>query len=188
VDAALRHGASVILVENLENYRPNLERSARENRSRMRWNVQKIVEFLELCARPLGLRLWKVGPYWSSQFCSACGYPGKRFSIPRKSVWKRFYERRHGPLRKPVLEPGGQFFICSNPSCPRPSGIINADVNAAMNFAAILAGTFERPVGDKNHRTWKGKPLDGKAIQVTCQERLDKHFRSKKDLAEQTPW
>ena len=188
VDAALRHGASVILVENLENYRPNLERSARENRSRMRWNVQKIVEFLELCARPLGLRLWKVGPYWSSQFCSACGYPGKRFSIPRKTVWKRFYERRHGPLRKPVLEPGGQFFICSNPSCSRPSGIINADVNAAMNFAAILAGTFVRPAGDKNHRTWKGQPLDWKAIQATCQERLDKHFRSKKDLAEQTPW
>jgi IS605 OrfB family transposase len=198
LEAAVSHRASVIVVENLENYRPDLERPARENRRRMRWNVQRIVEFLEQSAHPLGIRLWRVGPHWSSRFCSACGHPGARFSVPRKTAWGRFYERRHGPIRKAIVEPGGQFFVCSNPKCSRPTGkhnadglptgMINADVNAALNFPKILAGTFERPEGDRNSRTWRGQPLDWKVIQQACQQRLDAHFAKKKDLAQQTPW
>ena len=188
LDAAVRHDAQVILVENLKNYKPDLERSARENRARMRWNVQRIVEFLDKSAHPLGLRLWKVWPHWSSRFCSACGHPGARFAIPRKSAWKRFYERRHGPIRKPVTEPGGQFFICSNPNCPRPTGIINADVNASLNLLRILADDLEKPTGQGKTRLWRGQDYNPKAIAEQCQQRLDKHFRSKADLAQQTPW
>jgi IS605 OrfB family transposase len=188
LEAAVRHQASVIILENLENYRPDLERPARENRRRMRWNVQRIVEFLEQSAHPLGIRLWRVGPHWSSRFCSACGHPGSRFSVPRKTAWKRFYERRHGPIRKAIVEAGGQFFVCSNPKCSRLTGIINADVNAALNFPKILAGSFERPEGDKKSRTWRGQSLDWKVVQQACQQRLDAHFAKKNDLAQQTPW
>lgn len=186
--AAVRHKASVILVEDLESYKPKRARSRRENRRRMQWNIQRIIEFLDKTAKPLGIRLWRVSPGYSSQFCSACGHPGKRFSIPRKTQWERFYARRHGPIRKPVIEPGGQFFVCSNPDCPRPSGIIHADVNASLNLHRILAETFERPEGKGRQRTWRGKPLDWEAVGKTCDERLQKHFRKKADLAGQTPW
>ncbi len=189
IKAALRHRASVILVENLRNYRPDLERPARENRARMQWNVQRIIEFLDKTAKPLGIRLWRVSPWYSSQFCSACGHPGKRFSIPRKTRWEHFYARRHGPVRKPVIEPGGQFFVCSNPDCPRPTGIIHADVNASLNLHRILAETFERPQGKGKQKTWQGQPLNWKPITDQCRARIETHFLANKaDLAAQTPW
>jgi IS605 OrfB family transposase len=142
VATALKNGAQVVIMEFLANYRPDLERSHRENRARMIWAVRRIQEFVEQTAALYGIAVRTPSPYLTSQVCSACGSPGARFTRPSAMDWTRkppgrkesWYEKRFGPKAKAVIEPGGPWFCCSNPNCPRPCRVIQADINASLNL------------------------------------------------------
>jgi IS605 OrfB family transposase len=142
---AIKNGAQVIILEDLRNFDLNLERPKKQNRQLMTWAIRRVTEFLKEQAKPLGILVWSVKPYWTSQVCSACGYPGKRASLSSKNNWEKFYQKRYGKQRKWVVENGGKIFVCSNIDCTRKSRMINADINASFNLHKLFYGILDRP-------------------------------------------
>jgi len=149
---AIKNKVHVIILEDLKKYKMNLERSKQENRQLMVWAIRKIQDFLELQAKPLGVRVRSVWPHYTSQVCSACGEPGKRASLPSKSSWEKFYQKKYGEKRKWIVENGGKMFVCSNPNCVRKSRMINADINASLNLHKKFYGILTYPPKTKEFK------------------------------------
>ena len=178
VQTALQNGAQVILIENLKNYRPMLEKTNKENRRRMIWAVRKTAEFLEATAKPLGLQVMNVSPAYTSRMCSACGHPGARASLPAKNHWKKFYSEKLGQEPKMIVDAGGKFFCC--PNCKK---ILNADVNASLNMHKVFYQTFVWPDKTKGKEfTWNGKESSWEDIAQEVEKLLHQKARSKEDI------
>jgi IS605 OrfB family transposase len=143
LETALHCGAKVIIIESLQNYRPALARDTRENRNRMTWAVRRIAEFLEMEAKPYGIMVFQAPAFGTSRFCSACGFVGERCSLPSQAEWPKFYAPKFGAIRRYVVQRGGDFFCCTNPQCPRPSRMVNADVNASLNLQKRFYEKFQ---------------------------------------------
>ncbi|MEW5701384.1 MAG: hypothetical protein AB1792_04055 [Candidatus Zixiibacteriota bacterium] len=156
VATAVRNGVRAILVENLKTYKPTLERTKTENRRRMQWAVRRVIVFAGQLAALYGIKVedW-VPPGYSSTTCSACGWPGYRYKVPRRSEWDRFYGRRAGReyVKMAILERGGPLFCCANPQCTRRR--INADVNASLNLHLSYYGLFVRPSYDRRTKAYE---------------------------------
>jgi len=180
IRTALQNGAQVILIENLRNYRPMLERTNLENRRRMQWAVRQTAKFLEDTARPLGLIVRQVSSAYTSRFCSSCGHPGARVSLPGQKNWEKFYAEKYGKERKMIAVAGGQFFCC--PACKK---IINADINASLNMHKVFYQNFIWPgkidKKDTKNFIWQGKNYNWDQIADDVQSFLDQKAGIKKE-------
>jgi hypothetical protein len=75
--------------------------------------------------------------------CSHCGSWGLRYKLPTQKEWQRRCKKSQafaklGPQPRPIIEKGGDWFICSQVDCKRQGGqkrfTLNADANAARNL------------------------------------------------------
>ena len=102
-----RHAAChAIVIESLENYRPDEMRTRRENRGLLDWSSAKIKKFLQEGCELHGLYLREVSPSYTSRQCSRTGAPGLRCTdltmkeFRHSPFWRRQVERALEKRRK----------------------------------------------------------------------------------------
>lgn len=179
LSTALKNGASVIVTEWLENYRPTLEKPRRYNRRRMQWSVRAIQDFLKTQSQLYNIRVYEAPAYYTSTICYRCGSLGVRCILPTKIQWKKYYEHLDGENRRYVRDKGGNFFFC-----PKCKNLINADINASFNMANVYVGSWRPPQSgpkdkksNKKARTfwsYKGKKIFKDEFFDFCNMELEK--------------
>lgn len=149
-----------IVVESLENYRPEQTRTRRENRQLMSWSAAKVLQYLKEGCELNGIHLRQVMPNYTSRQDSRTGAPGIRCTeIPVAEFLRRYRNSitklrekndacsrylvalyDHWQSRTPtpadtVLLPddGGELFVSADKDSPVAKGL-QADLNAAANI------------------------------------------------------
>lgn len=87
VEFALQHGASIIVFENLKNFRPRKtdvngqgkRRSSRANLKRSLWLRGMVQQFTGYKGQEFGIVVRTVPAYYTSRRCSGCGQPVIRY-------------------------------------------------------------------------------------------------------------
>jgi IS605 OrfB family transposase len=159
VETAVKHKASVIVMELLEGYKPQTDRTRRENRRLRTASFRALYHELTSekgkgknrqgvdRAGAYGIPVYSFAAAYSSRVCHKCGWPGNRWSEIPESLFRNKTGKDGLPLThrkiagkeivqsdigKVLVQPGGKLFCCSNPEC----GVvkINADYNAAQNL------------------------------------------------------
>lgn len=153
VKVAKTNGCHGIVHENLENYRMSVKQRRLENQRLQVWAAQKTLDFLKTLCDGKELLCFPKSAAYTSQTCSQCGSWGARFNIPSKQRWEKLRRRakyaQRGEIPDPLIEPGGDWFLCSNQNCtgkkdptdPQTRYILQADANAARN---LLIRAFQR--------------------------------------------
>ena len=78
-----------VVIENLENYRPDEKRTRRENRGLMSWAARAVGKYLAEGCQLHGLYLRQVSPAYTSRQDSRTGCPGLRCNdVPAKELLK----------------------------------------------------------------------------------------------------
>ena len=115
LDFALEYGASIIVFEHLDNFKPEKGKySKRANSKRSYWLRGRIFHYTKYKAWEYGIVISRITPKNTSRLCAACG----------KEV------ARHGEKDKPEdYRPGAPLFTCK---CGKKG---NADINANRNIA-----------------------------------------------------
>jgi len=92
-----------VVIENLDNYRPDQLQTRRENRQLMDWSSSKVRKFLTEACQLHGLHLREVTPAYTSRQDSRTGAPGLRCAdVPLKEFlresgfWQRDAEKIRG--------------------------------------------------------------------------------------------
>jgi IS605 OrfB family transposase len=146
VKIAEENGFHGIVHENLENYRMSVKQRRFENQRLQVWAAQKTLDFLKTLCEAKGILCFPKSAAYTSQTCNRCGEWGLRFNVPTKQRWARLRSQARyaamGETPKPIIEKGGDWFICSNERCcgkkepenPNTRYIIQADANAAKNL------------------------------------------------------
>ncbi|MEI7767638.1 MAG: type V CRISPR-associated protein Cas12b [Phycisphaerae bacterium] len=76
----------LVVVENLENYRPEETRTRRENRQLMTWAAHNLKKHLSDQLALYGVGMYEISPAYTSRQCSRTGQPGVRASAV--SAWE----------------------------------------------------------------------------------------------------
>lgn len=76
----------LVVVENLENYRPEETRTRRENRQLMTWAAHNLKKHLSDQLALYGVGMYEISPAYTSRQCSRTGQPGLRASAV--SAWE----------------------------------------------------------------------------------------------------
>ena len=126
-----------IVLENLESLKSKLSNSRQRNRQRSRMAICSLVQFIESLAEVYSIPVKTIRPIWTSQICPFCGSAGARAEEPSKSVWKRFYEKQYGSIRRMIQVDKGPLFICGR--CHRMG---NADGFASINIGKVAWKQF----------------------------------------------
>jgi IS605 OrfB family transposase len=95
-----------IVIENLENYRPEETRTRRENRQLMTWSSSKVKKYLSESCELNGLHLRQVHAGYTSRQDSRTGAPGIRCSDKPVKVFIAIMKTRIGKINV-SLEKGG---------------------------------------------------------------------------------
>ena len=111
--------ADLLFMEKLSGLIPDAERSRGINKALVNFQRGKIVDELTQMCDDLGLKLWEVHPYGTSQVCSRCGALGRRYRPSREGI-------KFGPVEK--------LFAC--PDCGYRA---NSDHNASVNLHRVYA-------------------------------------------------
>jgi hypothetical protein len=149
-----------VVIENLDNYRPDEIRTRRENRQLMQWSAGQVRTYLKESCELYGLHLREVYAGYTSRQDSRTGRPGVRCAdVPIADFLRRFKPRvEHLRKRddaesefltaaydywnaKPNTEGrtvrvprrGGDIFVSAHPDSPAAKGL-QADLNAAANI------------------------------------------------------
>lgn len=166
IQTAIEHGASIIVMEMLDGYKPQTDRTRRENR-RLRTTAFRAL-YHELSsdkgknaknaqgidrAGAYAIAVYSYPASYTSRVCHKCGWPGVRFSEISASAFINRREKDGVPLThrkaagktivlsdvgKVLIQPGGKLFCCSNHECEIVK--INADYNAAQNLLRQFIG------------------------------------------------
>ncbi len=166
IETAIEHKATIIVMEMLDGYKPQTDRTRRENR-RLRTTAFRAL-YHELTsdkgkgaknaqgvdrAGAYGIPVYSLPAAYTSKTCHKCGWPGVRFSEISASAFINRREKVGVPLThrkaagktivlsdvgKVLIQPGGKLFCCSNPKCEVVK--INADYNAAQNLLRQFSG------------------------------------------------
>jgi IS605 OrfB family transposase len=169
VKIAKQNGCQGIVHENLENYRMSVKQRRFENRRLQTWIAQKTMDFLKTLCEAEGILCFPKSAAMTSQTCNACMSWGVRFNIPSKTGWESRLKYRSSlaeykhPI--PLIEPGGDWFLCSKALCmgkkepenPNTRYIIQADANAAKNLLkrAFLKEYWGAKVEGKDEKEMK---------------------------------
>lgn len=118
--------ADVLIIENMNNLVPNAERERGVNQMLVASNRTRLVKHLKEVAANVGLRVFEISPFGTSQVCSRCGALGRPYSVGSKG--------KDGRVAI-TFSPAGQLFAC--PSCNyRASAAHNASANLHNRFYA----------------------------------------------------
>ncbi len=149
-----------VVIENLDNYRPDEIRTRRENRQLMQWSAGQVRKYLKESCQLYGLHLREVYAGYTSRQDSRTGAPGIRCAdVPVTDFLKRlkprvddlrkkddaesgflvaaydYWNGRPDIENKTVRVPrrGGDIFVSAERQSPAAMGI-QADLNAAANI------------------------------------------------------
>jgi hypothetical protein len=95
-----RKPCHLISVEYLKHYKPDEERSRRENAGLMQWSVHRVEKLLAEGAELHGLALTHVSPSYTSRYCSRTNLPGLRcVDVPvetfvaKEGRWRKAHDK-----------------------------------------------------------------------------------------------
>lgn len=164
---AKENGCQGIVMENLNSYKVTLKQDRFQNSRLMTWAMQKKTAFLETLCDSGQLNFIQKSAAYTSQTCNHCESFGARFNFPNTKEWERYKKNGKVSLMDsekpyPIVDTGGDWFICSNPRCygkkepenPNTRYTIQADANAAKNLLtrAFLKRGWGTSPGSKEER------------------------------------
>lgn len=142
----------VILFENLSQYRSNLDRSAKENSTLMKWAHRSIPKYVHMQAEPYGIQIGDVRAEYSSRYYAKTGTPGIRCKklrehdvkgwrlehLKKRLVNEQFLtEAQVEQLKAGDIIPddsGELFMTMTDGSGGKEIVFLQADINAAQNL------------------------------------------------------